>query len=508
MHKRYTAVILLLILISGLFGCEIQEETAADTPSVTPIETAGGPVPQTEDNIAQSNPTALNTLTVDEVLELACEKLDIDPSNITYENTDPITGEYIFSFFHDTVYVDPVSGDFKKDNGDLGKIQIINLLGHITEPAVQVPDNKSIEDIVIENIKNRCFDDAEVQYSAKKRVPYFVSDYDDTNRGGLVIDNEYINLSKLGISDEDINDYAASGLQNVYAVDVDNDGTDELCSDFIAGTGLFPYTLIFKLDETTNKYTKMSLLDPFYNEMNYMWVEFFEARDTVYTVIFFGPEYQIYKIKDDQIIEVSKITVTYPSYDVTASGDDGLLQALQEKYSQQLPNIYPKTALDYVLTPLDTVYDKMDETDREDYSDKSYTLVDLDNDGSDELFFQWAPSSQTRLGSTVFLNLYSVFKLQNGRYELYDTNKDSYYDETLSKKLPIIPDFSEYPKNAYFEEIDGKTYTVIMDKGYNTDAVFEESSFDELTIYLIEKEFYKEIGTLRIIYKPEIVIDG
>ena len=506
MHKRYTAVILLLILISGLFGCEIQEDTAADTPSVTPIETAGSPVPQTEDNIAQPNPMALKTLTVDEVLELACEKLDIDPSNITYENTDPVTGDYIFSFFSDTFYVDPVSGDLKKDNTDLGKIHIINLLGHVTEPTLQEPDNKSIEDIVIENIKNRRFDDAEVQYSVKKKAPYFVSDY-DTNRSGLIIDNEYINLNEFGISDDDINDYAVSGLQNVYTVDVDNDGIDELCSDFIAGTGLFPYTLIFRLDKTTNKYTKMSLLEPFYNEMNYMWVEFFRINDTVYTVIFFGTEYRVYKITNDQIIKVSKITVTYPSYDITASSDDGILQALQKKYTKQLPYIYPKTVLDYVLTPLDNVCDKMDETDIEDYSNKSYTLVDLDNDGSDELFFQWAPSSQTRLGSTVFLNLYSVFKLQNGRYELYDTNKDSYFDESISKTFPMIPDGSEYPLNVFFEEIDGKTYMIIVDKGYDTDANFEEGTFDELTIYLIEKEFHKEIGTIRIIYKPEIVVD-
>ncbi len=533
MLKRFTVIIILFMTIYGLFGCAIEEESA-DNASAMSVETFCSPSEQTEyDSMQDSAEQTENDpipsdsadqlkdgstpsdfvesikLTVDDAIKLVCEKLHIEQGSIVYQKTDLVTGEYVFEYAYNTFFVDPVSGDFKEDNGNLGKTLIINLLGIVKKSEIQIPVDKSIEDIVTENIKNLSFDTGCVPYSAKKRVPYFTSVCDDNNQGGLVIDNEYIKLSELGISDDDLNVNASHGFEGVYFVDVDNDGSDELCSDFIAGSGLYPYTAIFKLDKTTNKYIELSIFNHFYNELNYLSIEFFKIEDITYTVIYdLDTKYQIYKITTNEEEKISTIAIIYPSYDVEANDDNDVLQFLRQKFAEKLPYVFPKLTSDYLLMPSDSLFALMDEKDIDEYSDKSYILADLDNDGSDEVFFQWTLWSQTKLGSTLFFNAYSVFKLQNGQYELYDTNKDSYINENENKKLSIIPNGSEYPLNIFFECYDGNTYMCIIDKGYSKDEGFDTHRFDIVTVYLVENDLFNEIGTIDIVYKPQIKVNA
>lgn len=495
MIKKIAALVLALLLTSALLGCMAEETPGTEPSADIPVPSSGGP--------SQSPPSPAKQLS--EAIALACEKLEMNPVYVTYDMTDPETGEYVLEIAGLTYYLDPVSGDLKRDNGNLGTTLIINLYGYGPTP-VDTDTDKSIEDVVTENIKNGTFDSSHALYSAKERVPYFVADHHEGSVGGLIIDNEYKSLDDLGIGSDDLTPFLNGGTTS-YFVDVDNDGTAELCSDYLAGTGLFPNTEVLKLNESANGYVAYDFLGRLPNSYSYRWVQFFKCGGTVYTVVFFDSEYQIYEVTVDDVSLVSELRVTYPDYTVSAGGVGGVLSHLEQQYAGQLPYAYPGISANRVLTTADSTYSKLDKSIRDEYVGKSYTAADLNNDGSLEVFFQWVSSSQTKLGDTTYLNAYAVFKMTNGRYTLEATNVDTNLDESPSKQLPISLSDAGYPLNVFFSVYEDKTYTCIINKKSSADRPFETRNTEIVTVYLMERDTATEIGTLEIVYKPEITVN-
>ncbi|WP_127533208.1 hypothetical protein [Paenibacillus kobensis] len=465
-----------------------------DNVSVAPMPT------NTPTKIADEDHSRRNDkpkLSYNQAIDLACEKIDIRIDKIKYVATDPTSGFYEVSvddIF--TYYIDPGNGDFLDEN----KEKIINLLGVQNEYKDEEYSDLSIEDIVIENFKNNSNPHSEnVKYSAEQNIPFFNSS-GQRKEGGLIIDNTYTTLSELGMSES-----LDSEFGQCYLTDVDNDGIDEIGCHGLGGTGLYPFTQFFKIDEATSKYSEWNLEipDESEHEGEYSDIQFFKSSNKVYLVVFDDIGLRIYYVHGNKAERIASINITYPTYEISTNSNEDVILYLKDKYAKKMTFFDEDIPDEHVLQTTDHLYSLIDRDAREPFLDKTYTIADVDNDGEEEIFFKWDAWSQTRLNSTLYVNGYAIFKKQNNRYELYDTN-----DEGRNSKYKIYDENegSSYPENIYFEKYKGKIYTIIMDRAYYEHVDFDIRNADTINVYRMDKSELKKIGTIDVEWKPDIAI--
>ncbi|MBD3922076.1 hypothetical protein H8B09_25160 [Paenibacillus sp. PR3] len=483
---------LIVLIICLLTSCVQTKDSISPTPVTAPTSTATNLMDEDEPEMNDKPQLGIN-----QAIDLASEKLDISKDKIKYVATDPASGIYEVSVNdYLNYYIDPVNGDFLNENRE----KIINLLGVKDEYKDESFPDLSIEDIVIENLKNNAEPHSDnVKYSAERKIPFFDSSGQRIN-GGLINDNTYITLSELGISES-----IDSEFRQCYSADVDNDGTDEIGCHGLGGTGLYPFTQLYKLDRATSKYSEWypEIPDNSEYEGNYSDIQFFKSSNKVYMVVFDDIELRIFYLHSNKADSIASIHITYPTYEINTNSNEDVILHLKDKYAKKITFLDGDIPDEHVLQTTDPQYSLIDHDVREQFVGRTYTIADIDNDGEKELFFKWEAWSQTRLNSTLYLNGYAILKKKNNIYMLYDTN-----DKGRTSRYQIYDqnEGSTYPENIYFENYNGKVYTIIVDKDYYENVDFDMRKTDTFNVYCMNKSEFKNLGTIDVVWTPEIEI--